>query len=155
MLKYFKENQLVQYVEKQPKDWQEAVRVSCQPLIEGHYITDDYANEIVNNVVEHGPYIVIADQIAMPHALAESPGVLGTGISFTKFQEPVHFYDEKLGEDKYATLFFTLAAKDADSHLKNIQDLMELLMNEEAVAALLATHSKADYEQVLSEFGDV
>lgn len=42
MLKYFKENHLVNYVTEQPKDWQEAIRVSCQQLVNQGYITEEY-----------------------------------------------------------------------------------------------------------------
>lgn len=154
MLQYFKDKSLIHYVATVPDDWQTAIRLSCEGLVEQGYITADYVTEIVNNVIDNGPYIVIANQIAMPHALAESRNVLGTAISFTKFPAPIRFYDEKQHEEKVATLFFTLAAKDAASHLKNIQNLMDLLMNEEVVAALLETHSPADYDQVLAKFGD-
>lgn len=149
MLKYFKEEGLVNYASEQPSNWEEAVRLSCQPLIDKGLITQDYATEIVNNVHENGPYIVIADQIAMPHATADSPGVLGTGISFTKFPGEVIFHDDSTDEDKPATLFFTLAAKEPEEHLENITHLMDLLMDEDKVEALLKTHSLDDYNQLV------
>lgn len=148
MLDYFKEHGLVNYVSEQPENWEQAVQISCQMLIDRGLITEDYVNEIVNNVHENGPYIVIADQIAMPHASADSPGVLGTGISFTKFPSEVVFHDKETGEDKPATLFFTLAAKNPDEHLQNIMNLMELLMNEEVVGELLKTNSIEEFNQV-------
>ncbi|KAA9297494.1 MULTISPECIES: PTS sugar transporter subunit IIA [Aerococcus] len=149
MLKYFYEKGLINYPEDQPKDWEEAVRVSCDKLIEKNLITNDYVDAIVQSVKDNGPYIVIVPGIAMPHAQAENPGVLGTGISFTKYKEPVTFHDEKTGEDHYAELFFTLAAKDPDEHLQNIQNLMELLMDEDIVEKLKATNSIEDYKKLL------
>ncbi|WP_311436622.1 PTS sugar transporter subunit IIA [Fannyhessea vaginae] len=149
MLKYFYDNNLVYYAEKQPQDWKEAIRMSCKPLLDNHMIEPAYVDTIVQNVVDNGPYIVIVPGIAMPHALATAPGVLGTGIAFTKFEAPVTFYDPATKEEPQAQLFFTLAAKDSDEHLKNIQRLMDLLMDEEKVGQLKATHSLEDYKKLL------
>ncbi|AXY24869.1 PTS ascorbate transporter subunit IIA [Suicoccus acidiformans] len=149
MLKYFYENNLINFVPTQPDNWEDAVRQSCSVLIDKGYITEEYAGEIVNNVKEHGPYIVIADQIAMPHASTDSPGVLGTGVSFTKFPSEVTFVDQETNEEKPATLFFTLAAKNPDEHLENITNLMELLMDEEVVEKLIEIDSIAEYEELM------
>lgn len=150
MLNYFKENKLVRYSEKQPHDWQEAIRVASQSLIDNGYITVEYVDEIIQNVITNGPYIIIGEQIAMPHAAGDSPGVLGTGISFTKFPQEVLFINEETDEIQPATLFFTLAAKDAESHLDNITRLMDLLMDEEKVEALIASSSLTEFDQLLN-----
>lgn len=150
MLNYFKENKLVRYAEEQPHDWQEAIRVASQSLIDNGFITVEYVDEIIQNVITNGPYIIIAEQIAMPHAAGDSPGVLGTGISFTKFPQEVLFKNEETDEIQPATLFFTLAAKDAESHLDNITRLMDLLMDEEKVEALMASSSLTDFDQLLN-----
>lgn len=149
MLEYFDKHGLVKYVQNQPETWEEALRLSCQALIEQGLITEEYVEEIIQNVKDNGPYIVIADQVAMPHAMSNSPGVTGTGISFTKFPEPVIFHDEATGEDKPATLFFTLAAKNAEEHLENITHLMDLLMDEETVVALLETKTIEDFKKLI------
>lgn len=149
MLKYFKENELVYYPKKQPSDWKEAIRMSCHKLESSGLITDQYVQEIIESVEEHGPYIVIVPQVAMPHAQATSEGVLGTGISFTKFPKPVAFYDEEYDEDRPATLFFTLAAKNPDEHLENITKLMELLSDEMIIENLLVTDTLDDFYQLI------
>ncbi|WP_124059496.1 PTS sugar transporter subunit IIA [Vaginisenegalia massiliensis] len=141
MLQYFKQAGLVQYVDQQPKTWQEAIQMSCRLLLEQGYITQDYVDEIISCVQEYGPYICIAPHVAMPHASENSQGVLGTGIAFTKFPEAVKFLDESTNEIKEAQLFFTLAAKDSQAHLQNISNLMELLMEEDKVEALMTTSS--------------
>ena len=151
MFNYFKENGLVNYAEYQPKDWQEAIKISCQLLIDKDIITEGYVDEIIENVVKHGPYIVIADQIAMPHAAADSPGIKGTAIAFTKFPEAVYFKDTESGDDIPATLFFTLAAENADAHLENITNLMDLLLDEEAVEALLVSTTLEDFDKLLDK----
>lgn len=150
MLNYFYDNHLIRYSEKNNLNWREAITESCQLLLEKKVIDESYITEIIACVEEHGPYIVIVPQVAMPHSSGESQGVFGTGISFTKMQSPVLFDDKT--EDKEATLFFTLAAKNTEEHLANITKLSELLMTEGLIEKLVATSSIEDYEQVMREY---
>lgn len=110
-----------------------------------------YVDEIISCVQKYGPYIVILPGVAMPHASATSEGVFETAISLTKLSEPV-FFEEKDGEKKSAALFFTLAAKNSEAHLENIQNLSELLMIEGLVERLLETKSIVDYQKIMEEF---
>ena len=150
MLQYFYDHNLIYYPEKSPKDWEEAIKMSCHALKKQKIVTDQYVDAIIQSVKDNGPYIVIIPGVCMPHAMSNNPGVLGTGISFTKFKEPVTFIDEKDGQEHKAILFFTLAAKNSDEHLKNIQNLMDLLMNEEIVEKLKATQSIEDYKNLIN-----
>lgn len=150
MLQYFLDNSLVHYASQQPQDWQQAIRISCEALKRQGFVTDQYVDAVIDCVNEHGPYIVIAPGIAMPHAMSSNPGVLGTAISFTKFKKPVTFFDEKTGERPEAELFFTLAAQDSDTHLSNIQRLMELLMDEELIEKIKLTHTIEDFQALVA-----
>ncbi|CAH1851430.1 MULTISPECIES: PTS sugar transporter subunit IIA [Convivina] len=150
MLKYFRDNDLVRIYDETPQDWQTALRVSSENLKEKQMITDVYVDEIIKNVETNGAYIVITPGVVMPHALATGPGVLDTGISFSKFNEPVYF--EENNPEKAGKLFFTLAAKDENQHLENIQNLMELLMTDGMVEALSAIENMDDYQAVLDKY---
>ena len=147
MLKYFKEKNLVYYPETTPSDWKKAIEISCKKLIEQKLITEKYTEEIISSVIENGPYIVIMPNIALPHAAGNNDSVNKSAISFTKFREPVKFIDNN-GEEKEARLFFTLAAKNSDEHLKNIVRLTELLSNERLVEELLQTSSVEEYNSL-------
>ena len=92
MLTYFFDHQLIRYCEEQPADWREAIKVSCQLLMERQIINQVYVDEVIACVEAFGPYIVIVPQVAMPHAQPDSESVLGTGISFTKFPESKIFF---------------------------------------------------------------
>ncbi|AVK64048.1 PTS ascorbate transporter subunit IIA [Lactobacillus sp. CBA3606] len=147
LLNDFLEKDLVDIRQESVSDWREALRQSGQKLIEHQYIKPAYLDEIILNVEKNGPYIVIVPGVAMPHALAESENVLGTAISFTKFPQPVVF--DKTNPDSQAQLFFTLAAKDPDQHLKNISDLSDMLMTDGLIDKLLAVKSIADFKAVI------
>lgn len=150
MLNYFYDNDLIRIYKNQPKDWRDSLKISSENLVSKDIITEEYVNEIINNVETNGAYIVIVPGVVMPHALATGPGVLDTGISFSKFEEPVSF--EKDNPEKQGKLFFTLAAKDEEQHLKNIQDLMELLLTEGMIEALSGIETMEDYEHVMRYF---
>lgn len=148
MLKYFLDQGLVKYSDKEITDWKEAVAESCQLLLDKKLIDQSYVDEIIQCVEEHGPYIVIVPKVAMPHSSAGSEGVYGTAISFTKMKRPIQFDQE----EKSASLFFTLAAKNVDQHMENIQKLSELLMTDGLIDRLAATHSIEDYRVVMQEY---
>ncbi|MEX0381519.1 PTS sugar transporter subunit IIA [Leuconostoc sp. MS02] len=150
MLNYFYDNDLIRIYDETPKQWQVALRVASENLKEKGIITDDYVNEIIKNVDTNGAYIVITPGVVMPHALATGPGVLGTGIGFAKFSEPVSF--EAGNPDKQGKLFFTLAAKDETQHLENIQNLMALLMTDGMIEALSNIATLSDFVQVMAQF---
>lgn len=150
MLKYFFDNDLINYSEREITDWRDAISESCQLLLDKKIIDQTYVDEIIRCVEEHGPYIVIVPEVAMPHSSEDSKGVFGTAISFTKMKEPVQFESDE--EEKSAILFFTLAAKNAEEHMENIQNLSELLMTEGLIESLVATNSIEDYQAVMKEY---
>ncbi|MGX6970862.1 PTS sugar transporter subunit IIA [Vagococcus bubulae] len=149
MLKYFYDNDLVKYSDKEITDWKEAIQESCDLLQHKNIINETYVEEIISCVEEHGPYIVIVPQVAMPHSSEKSEGVFGTAISFTKLKQPVTFDDE---EQKEAILFFTLAAKNPEEHMTNIQNLSELLMTEGLIEDLVDTENIEDYKRVMTKY---
>ena len=148
MLKYFLDQGLVKYSDKEITDWKEAVAESCQLLLDKKLIDQSYVDEIIQCVEEHGPYIVIVPKVAMPHSSADSEGVYGTAISSTKMKRPIQFDQE----EKSASLFFTLAAKNVDQHMENIQKLSELLMIDGLIDRLADTDSIEDYRVVMQEY---
>ena len=119
-------------------DWQEAIRASYRPLLEAGAVEDIYVQA------------VIVPDIAMPHSTEGAKGCHGTAISFMKVEEPVDF--DKQDPDKKARLFFSLAAVDHEQHLHNIQELMDALMNEELVNALLEAHTVEELQQAAQTY---
>ena len=121
----------VQICEK-ANDWRQAIKISVQPLERGGYVKSCYKDGIIENVEKLGPYIMIADEIAMPHARPEQ-GAIETQIGITLFREGVRFD----GKETTARLFVTLAAKDSDSHVDALVKISELLSDDETVEEIL------------------
>lgn len=147
MLRYLHDHDLVRISDRQPENWEEAIRISCENLIDKGIIDETYREEVVAAVHNYGPYIVIVPGVAMPHSTDKSSGVFGTAISFTKFKEKIYF--EAGNEEKQATLFFTLAAKNPDEHMTNIANLSDLLMTDGVIEALDKITTISDFESLL------
>lgn len=129
-----------------PFTWQEAIREGVKPLTVDGTADSIYAEEIIACVEKHGPYIVLMPGVAMPHSTENAKGTHKTAISFMHCATPVHF-DEN-DPDKDATAFFTLCDTDPDAHLANMQRLVQVLSNEEAVAKLKAATKPEDLLEI-------
>lgn len=130
--------------------WEEAIRKSYVPLLKKKIVEDIYVDKVIDNVKTYGPYIVLIPNVAMPHTTEGAQGCHGTAISFMKLKEPVVF-DEK-DSDKNAILFFSLASVNHEQHLKNIQELMDVLMNEKYVEDLMNVNSIDELKEVVQKF---
>lgn len=128
------------------KDWRTAVRLAVKPLEEHGYVEPRYKEEIISNVENMGPYIVIADNIALPHARPEQ-GAISTQISVTLFRQNVIFD----GKDMPARLFITLAAKDSNSHLDALMEISELLSDETIVKKILESSDEEELYQYFTK----
>ncbi len=127
-------------------NWEDAVRASVQPLIDAGAVKPAYADSIVRSVHEFGPYIVIAPDIALPHA-ADPDNVNETTVCFMKSNTPVVFDPED--SDKNARLFFVLASNNEEDHLKNLKRLMKVLCDEELIAKIAEATTLEEIEALL------
>jgi PTS system ascorbate-specific IIA component len=127
LLREIIESGRVQFAEK-AENWEEAIRMSCRPLINDGTIESAYADEIIAAIREHGPYIILLPGFALPHAMKDSVNAHGSAIAFMKLAEPVSF--DANNPEKDASVFFTLAAVDSEEHLKNMRKLWKMLTDE-------------------------
>ncbi|MDZ5781944.1 PTS sugar transporter subunit IIA [Marinococcus luteus] len=118
---YLKTN--IQFLEN-VSTWEESIQIAAAPLLEKNKISTEYVQEMIDNVHENGPYIVIVPGIAMPHAQNKG-SVLETGISLLNLKDPVLY-----PEDKEVSTVIVLAAEDSDGHLELISDLSSILIDE-------------------------
>ncbi|MEV7192401.1 PTS sugar transporter subunit IIA [Streptomyces sp. NPDC093510] len=113
-------------------DWREAVRRAGDLMAATGAATDTYTAEMIENVRENGPYIVIAPGLAFAHA-RPSPAVLRTGMSWVRLADPVEFGHET---NDPVELVVGLAAKDASEHTEAMGALARLLADPETARAL-------------------
>lgn len=121
-------------------DWEDAIRKAAQPLVDNKKVTPSYVDDIIKGVNELGPYIVITEHVALPHARPES-GALESAVGIVTLKEPVEFGSADNDPVKY---LFPLSAKANDSHLGALQSLVELLSDPDFFAQLDSASTPKD-----------
>lgn len=133
--------------EKRCHDWRDAIIKSSDILIEKGYIEKTYQDAMLSSVDEHGPYIVIAPHIAMPHARPET-GSNKVGFSVLQLEEPVSFSEEEMHQVK---LLIALSCKDSDTHIEILQKLVIILSNEAQCSVLMTSKDKGAIVNIFKE----
>lgn len=125
--------------------WEEAVQASAEPLLKGGQIKQSYIDGMIESVKEHGPYIVIAPNIAIPHARPET-GSVEIGYSIMVLKKPVSFTEDGQND---AALFIALSCVDSDRHIEMLQSIVMVISEQEQQDAILAASTK---EEILALF---
>ncbi|NLC41238.1 MAG: PTS sugar transporter subunit IIA [Erysipelothrix sp.] len=147
LLQEILDNRLYQFVEEDVDSWEEAIRVSCKPLIENDIVDENYPQLLIDSVKEHGPYIVLLPNLAMPHTSQNAVGVKNTAIAFTRFKKPISFVEGDPSKD--AQVFFTLAAENETKHMQNMAGLFELLSEGNTLEYVMSAQSVADLQNIV------
>jgi len=137
-----KEN--VKFIER-AEDWKEAILQSGNLLVSNRKVTLEYIKEMIELVEKHGPYIVIEEGIAMPHA-GISENVLETGISLLVVKERV-----ALPEGRNANIFLSFAAKNKNDNIDIMNDLFELITKHKFIDEVSKMKSYGQFEQYFKE----
>jgi PTS system ascorbate-specific IIA component len=115
-------------------DWRAAVAAGGEALVSSGAATPVYTDEMIALIEQHGPYVVIAPGIALPHA-RPSPAVLRTGLAVVTLSRAVPFGHP---HNDPVLLVIALAATDSRSHTRALAALAALLSDESRRAALLS-----------------
>ena len=147
MLKTLLTPDVVQVI-PQVKDWREAIKIACQPLIDKGCIEPRYVDAIYKSHEQIGPYYVLGPGIAMPHARPEE-GVNQLSLALTIIEKGVEFGAD---ENDPVKLLIVLAATDNDSNINAIVKLAELFDNQDDIDTLLQAKSKAEVLAVINHY---
>ncbi|MCW9685456.1 PTS sugar transporter subunit IIA [Proteus mirabilis] len=147
MLKTLLTPDVVQVI-PQVKDWREAIKIACQPLIDKGCIEPRYVDAIYKSHEQIGPYYVLGPGIVMPHARPEE-GVNQLSLALTIIEKGVEFGAD---ENDPVKLLIVLAATDNDSHINAIVKLAELFDNQDDIDTLLQAKSKAEVLAVINHY---
>ncbi|WP_158784579.1 PTS sugar transporter subunit IIA [Pantoea sp. BAV 3049] len=130
------------------EDWQQAVSLALQPMVEAGDVEPRYLQAIYDMHREIGPYYVLGEGIAMPHARPEE-GVIKTALSLLIISEGVSFNSP---DNDPVYVVFALAAVDSHSHIEMIASLSQLFCEEETVVKLRNARTKQDVLAILGQF---
>lgn len=112
---------------------EEAVRVAGNLLHENGYVTEKYVDSMIDVMKEFGPYIVITKGVALPHARPDE-GAIKSGYCIVRLENPIEFGNI---DNDPVSLLIGISATNSDEHLKNIQEVISILDNEERMNILM------------------
>ncbi|MGY6172479.1 PTS sugar transporter subunit IIA [Candidatus Mycoplasma pogonae] len=137
------------------QDWKEAVYLSTLPLIENNLIEPQYYDAIIKSTQENGPYYIIADYLAMPHASSAS-GIIENSFSLVTLEEPVYFEND----DRPVKVLIAFAAKNAEIHtsialpqivaLFEDPQMVEKIMNAQSVEEIFELIQSVDLNKYIA-----
>ena len=133
--------------EKNAKDWEEAVQIAASTLLNEGYIKQSYVDGMIESVKAHGPYIVIAPNIALPHARPET-GSVKIGFNVTRFDEPVSFTEDGNND---ASLFISLSCVDSNTHLTMLQEIVMILSDQDKQDKIFAAETKEEIVEIFNQ----
>ncbi len=123
-------------------NYEEAIKMSCDILEKNGVVESRYYDAIKAKIKKFGSYFCIADGICMPHARPED-GALKEGLCVLKLNNSVDF------DGKLIKVFFTLSAKDSESHIGLLRKIAEVCMNEEKLSIIKNSKSKKEIMGVM------
>ncbi|WBW96439.1 PTS sugar transporter subunit IIA [Oceanirhabdus sp. W0125-5] len=126
--------------------WEESIIEAAMPLLEKEYINKEYVEAMIDSVNKYGPYIIIAPQIALPHARPDR-GAKKAGFSIMKLEEPVAFSHE---EEHKVKLLIVLSCEDDSTHIEILQGIVEILSDEEKKKSILLAETAESVLEIFS-----
>lgn len=128
---------------KSPED---AIKAVGKLMRETGLVEDAYIQGMVNVYHEFGPYWVLTEGLAMPHARPED-GALKSGFALIVLDTPISFGHE---EHDPVSLIFGMSAVDKNTHLDNIRHLTAALSEPELMDKLRTAKTPEQAFQLLN-----
>lgn len=122
-------------------NYKDAIKMSCDILESEEVVSNKYYDSIMKNIEIFGPYFCIADGVCMPHARPED-GALKEGLCILKVNRPVDFMGKKV------LVFFTLSAKNNESHIGLLKKIAEVCMNREKFNNIVNAKNEKEIREV-------
>ena len=119
-------------------DWQQALRISAEPLLKKDLITENYVDSIIDQQQNQGVHMFLSDGLVLAHS-ASDKGVKSMGISLAVFKNPVSFLN-----GREAKLIFTLAAEDQSKHITILNDILKLFSNKNNISLLAEKNNASE-----------
>ena len=107
-------------------DWKGAIEASAKYLLKNGAINENYIKAMIKNVMENGPYIVVAPGFALPHE-ALNAGASKVGMSLIRLKTPVTFGKKEMDPIEWVCC---LSAINKETHLKAMFQLVNLFYNQ-------------------------
>lgn len=130
------------------EDWRDSIRFAGNILLKRNKISKPHIDEMIQNIEDYGPYVVIKKGLALPHVevLADE---FDTSFLLLRLKNPVAYGVEKLDPIKYVCI---LVARQNKDHIKALFDFNNIVSNEKFMKKLDSATSPKDVEVLIKEF---
>ena len=125
-------------------NYKEAINLASKPLLKREYIASTYVEAMIQAIEKYGPYIVLQDEFAMPHA-SPAEGVHKTGLALLIVRNGV----DLLGHN--VKVFLVLAPETKDALNAILTEFAEFLMNKQNVKNLYNAKDVESIQNLLEE----
>ncbi|MBM7556104.1 PTS sugar transporter subunit IIA [Halanaerobacter jeridensis] len=130
------------------ENWQEVTKKAGELLLKDELIEEEYITAMINSIKENGPYVVLAQGIAILHARPED-GVKELGMSLITLDPPIEFGHQSNDPVEVALAF---GAVDEEKHVEAMSELTTLLMSDNVVEKM---HAKEDADKLYQYITEV
>lgn len=127
------------------RDWKEAVKVAANPLVKNEFINENYVNKMIENMNRYGPYAVLSQRLALPHANS-ADGVNETGMSLLRLEKPVNLFGFSIH------IFVVLASWDNKQHLRALSQLTAIAKDEKRLNHLITARDEKEVTELLQRY---
>ncbi|REJ31136.1 MAG: hypothetical protein C6P37_02020 [Caldibacillus debilis] len=133
------------------RTWKEAIYLGAKPLLEKGYIKETYAEKIIQNLEDYGPYMSIAPKVLLSHA-GPDDGVNENSMSVLTLEKGIDFHD------RFAVPVFviiTLALKETKGYLNLTEKIIRLANQQHTVDRIIRSVNKRDVYHLIAKHLDL
>ncbi|MBP9477114.1 MAG: PTS sugar transporter subunit IIA [Sebaldella sp.] len=143
---YFLKEENILYEKHEIENWETAIKLGFTPLIKGDYINESYYKNIIELINNFGPYMVVSEGLAIPHA-ENINNIYKSGMSLLYLKNPVIF-----PKNKKVNLLFCLSAINKKDHIQSLEDILILEEEFSFRKKLENISSKEEILEILNEY---
>lgn len=131
-------------------NYSEAIAAAGQILLDGGFIDGCYIEAMVENIEKNGPYIVVSEGFAVPHAGFDA-GSKAVGMSLIRLENPVDF-NTKTGSPIWVDYVCCLSTVDDQQHLKAFFHLVNILTDPRVKEDFHRAESPKQFAQMIKDY---
>ena len=108
----------------------EVIEITGQTMIDSGLVKEEYTDELKNQIIQYGKYILVGDKTILPHGQLLK-NVRETGFSLITLKKGIDFFGSEI------KIVICLASRNKDEHLRAILELNRYLKNPDLENKLL------------------
>ncbi len=138
-------------IKQEASSWQEAVQIAINPLIKSNAVDPRYVDAIIESTEEYGPYYILTERLAMPHARPED-GVNKNAFSLTTLKTPITFKNDGRKID----LLIALSATSNEIHVSEaLPQIVDIFGDSEVTEKISNAKTKEEIIEIIkNKLGD-